>query len=213
MNGAKCETNKLGGLIADTGSKQLTEPAVRHSQLGPTIGHTLLISASIYDVDTLLVVDTAAQMSVISQSFLNSLKSTVTVSREHIRIRNAEHMRCRIIRQLPITMQGKQFKIDVAVGPITDDFIIGLDFLLEHHCIVNVESSIVTIDGVTVYAVMKKGCSARYNVSRLHVTQRTVVPPNHRANIMVEPRNPTHITYVTTPELTDSLIITQSAMP
>ena len=89
-------------------------------------------------VDTLLDVDTAAQMSMISQSFIHSLKPTVTVARQHIRIRNAEHgsyMRCRIIRQLPITIQGKQFQIDIAVGPITDNFIIGLDFLLEHQCI------------------------------------------------------------------------------
>ena len=133
----------------------------------------------------------------------------MTLSREHIRIINAEHdsyMRFRTIRQLPITIQGKQFKIDVAVGPITDDFIIGLDFLLEHHCIVNVMSSIVTLDGDTVYAVMKKGSSGRYNVSRVQVTQRTIVPPNHRANIMMELTSPTHVTYVTAPELTHSLI-------
>ena len=142
----------------------------------------------------------------ISQSFTHSLKQTVTVYLEHIRIRNAEHgsyMRCRTcrcIRQLLITIQGKPFKIHVAVGPITDDFIIGLNILLEHHCIVNVERSILTIDGDTVYAVMKKG----YNVSRVQVTQRTVVPPNHRNNIMVELTNPIHVTYVTTPELTDS---------
>ena len=53
-------------------------------------------------------------------------------------------------------MQGKQFKIDLAVEPITDDSIIGLDFLLKDHCIVNVESGIVTIDDETLYAVMKK---------------------------------------------------------
>ena len=59
-------------------------------------------------------------------------------------------MRCRIITQLPITIQDKPFKIDVAVGPIPDDFMIGLNFLLEPNCIVIVESSIVTIDGDTV---------------------------------------------------------------
>ena len=94
-------------------------------------------------------------MSVFSQSFLNSLKPTLTVSCEHIRI---------TIRQLPITIERKQFNIVVAVGLITDDFIIGMDFLLEHHCIVNVESSICTIDGYTVYPVMKKGSSASYIV-------------------------------------------------
>ena len=87
MNGADHDTNKLGGLIADTRSSQLTDTAVRHSQLGPTVGHTLLIPASICAADTLLVVDTAAQMSIISQSFLNSLKPTVTVYHEHIRIK------------------------------------------------------------------------------------------------------------------------------
>ena len=68
------------------------------------------------------------------------------------------------------------------------------DFLQEHYCIVNVESSIGTIDGDTVYVVMKNGSSGRYNVSIIQVTQRTLVPPNHRANIIVELTNPTHIT-------------------
>ena len=190
MNGTDHEIKMSGYLIADTVSEQLTEPTVRHSQLDPTVGHTLLIPASIHAVDALVVVDTAAQISMISQSFLDSLKPTLKVSREHIRIRNAKHgsnMRCRIIWQLPITIQGKQFKIGVAVGPVTDDFIIGLDFLLKHHCIVNVESSIVTVDGDTVYAVMKKGVSGCNNVSRVHVTQRTVVPLNHRVNVIERP--------------------------
>jgi len=58
MNGAGHETNKLGSIIADTWSRQLTEPAVRHLQLGPIVGHTLLIPAYSHDVNTVLVVDT-----------------------------------------------------------------------------------------------------------------------------------------------------------
>ena len=69
MNGADHKIKMLGGLIADTVSEQLTEPAVRHSQLDPTVGHNLLIPASIHAVGALLVVDTAAQISMISQSF------------------------------------------------------------------------------------------------------------------------------------------------
>ena len=64
--------NILGGLIAETVSGQPTDPEVRHSQLGPTVGHTLLLPASIHAVDILLVVDAAAQMSMISQSFSNA---------------------------------------------------------------------------------------------------------------------------------------------
>ena len=47
---------------------------IRSTQIGPTVGHTLLIPATIYGRDTLMVVDTAAQMSMVSQSFIDSLE-------------------------------------------------------------------------------------------------------------------------------------------
>ena len=100
MNGADHEIKMLGGIIADTVSEQLTEPAIRHSQLDPTVGHTLLIPASIHAVDALLVVDTAVQISMISQSFLDSLKPTVKVSREHIRIKTQNTVHTCVVASL-----------------------------------------------------------------------------------------------------------------
>ena len=96
---------------------------VRSTQLGPTVGHTLLIPATIHGKDTLMVVDTAAQMSLVSQSFIDSLEHAYTATPEFITIKNAEHgsyMQCYLIKELPITIQHNQYNIDVAVGPITD---------------------------------------------------------------------------------------------
>ena len=94
----------------------------------------------------------------------------------------------------------------MAVRPVTDNFITGLDFLLVHHCVVDVDNSIVAVDGATAYAVMRKGPSTCYNVSRIQVAQRTNIPPKH-SRVLVQFTNPTHSAYVTTPEITDALII------
>ena len=182
---------------------------VRSTQLGPTVGHTLLIPATIHGKDTLMVVDTAAQMSMVSQSFIDSLEHAYTATPEFITIKNAEHgsyMQCYLIKELPITIQHNQYNIDVAVGPITDDFILGLDFLLKHHCIVNIDDSYI-MDGTPVHALMKKGPSVKYNVSRIQVAKRIVIPPKHIGNVMVECTNPSCNVYVTSPEMTDELII------
>ncbi len=189
---------------------ELLEPVVRHANVSPAVGHTMLIPGTICGKDTLMVVDTAAQISMISQPFFDSLNHHTALPPELIGIKNAEHgshMQCHLTRQLSLTIDNKQFKVDVAVGPITDHFILGLDFLLEHHCVVDIDSCTVTIDGSPISAVMKKGSGTYYHVSRILTTGRTVIPPKHRINISVTLTNPAHSDYVTTPEVTDALII------
>ena len=121
-------------------------------------------------------------------------------------IKNAEHgsyMQCDLIKELPITIQHNQYNIDVAVGPITDDFILGLDFLLKHHCIVDIDDSTVKMYGTPLHALMKKGPSVKYNVSRIQIAKRNVIPPTRIGNVMVECTNPSCNVYVTSPEMTD----------
>ena len=183
---------------------------VRSTQLDPTVGYTLLIPATIYGRDMLMVIDTAAQMSMVSQSFIDSLEHACTVTPEFITIKNAEHgsyMQCYIIKKPPITIQHNQYTKDVAVGPITDDFILGLDFLLKHHCIVDIDDSTVMVDGIPVHAMMKRGPSITYNISRIQGAKRTVIPAKHVGHVMVECTNPSCNVYVTSPEMTDELII------
>ena len=189
---------------------ELIEPVVRHANVSPAVGHTMLIPGNICGKDTLMVVDTAAQISMISQPFFDSLNHHTALPPELIGIKNAEHgshMQCHLTRQLSLTIDNKQFKVDVAVGPITDHFILELDFLLEHHCVGDIHSFTVTIEGSPISAVMKKGYGTYYHVSRILTTGRTVIPPKHRINISVTLTNPAHSDYVTTPEVTDAMII------
>ena len=167
---------------------ELPEPVVRHADVSPAVGLTMLIPGTICGKDTLMAVDTSAQISMISQPFFDSLNHLTVFLPELIGIKNAEHgshMQCHITRQLPLTINSKPFKVDVAVGPITGHVILGLDFLLEHHCVVYIDSCTVTIDGAPISAVMKKGSGTYYHVSRILTTGRTVIPPKHRVNIII----------------------------
>ena len=48
-------------------------------------------------------------------------------------------MQCYLTKELAIIIQHIQYNIDVAVGLRTDDFILGLDVLLKHQCIVDID--------------------------------------------------------------------------
>ena len=170
----------------------------------PATGHTLLIPATIYGKNTLMVVDTAAQMPMVSQSFIDSLGQTLTMSSGGIVIKNAEnysYMQCCLINGLPIKIQKQIYYIDMVVGPITDDCILVLDFLLEHHSVVGVDNSVVTLDGTTVHALMRKGPTMCYNVSRILVAQHITIPPQHRVCVIFT--NPVCNEYVTSPRVTN----------
>ena len=74
-----------------------------------------------------MVVDKAAQISMINQPFFDSLTHHTALLHELIGIKNTEHgshMQCYLTRQLSLTINNNQFKVDVAVGPITDHFIL-----------------------------------------------------------------------------------------
>ena len=48
-------------------------------------------------------------------------------------------MQCRIIRQL-YSIEDEEHRIAVAIGPVTDDFILGLDSLIGNHSVVDVDN-------------------------------------------------------------------------
>ena len=51
------------------------------------------------------------------------------------------------------------------------------------------------------------GPSVKYNISTIQVAKRIVIPAKHIGNMMVEFTNPSCNVYVTSPEMTDELII------
>ena len=63
------------------------------------------------------------------------------------------------------------------------------------------------MDGTPVHALTKKGPSVMYNISRIQVAKRIVIPAKHIGNVMVECTNSSCSVYVTSPEMTDELII------
>ena len=67
-------------------------------------------------------------------------------------VEQGAYMQCHIIRQLLFSVEHKEYKIDVAVEPTTDDFIFGLAFLPGHHNVVDIDNCVVTTDRICIDA-------------------------------------------------------------
>ena len=68
---------------------------------------------------------------------------------------------------------------DLYVTPIEDDFLLGLDFMITYKIDPLVSQNVLMADRLEIPAFLKRGATGqRQNVGRVHVTKRTVVPPN-----------------------------------
>ena len=111
------------------------------SNISDSVGLTLLIDIMIVGVELKAVVDTAAQISMLSLSVVHKLEINLT-SQSHntIQIKNAENdsfMSCFVLHDLQISIAGRLFHHTFAVGPITDDVILGIDFWAPQDAIID----------------------------------------------------------------------------
>ena len=92
------------------------------------------------------------------------------------------------IPQLTLELEGKEYRQDVYAAPITDHVLLGLDFLENHKCIVDLRNNRLTVDGTEMKATPKGSPSGEdMHVSRAFIHKRTVVPPNSITRITVKP--------------------------
>ena len=83
--------------------------------------------------------------------------------------------------------------------PITDQVILGLDFLLTHSCIVDLKKNVVTIGNTVIPAVLCNNSKTEQAVCRVEMGRRLVIPPNSHAQDLVTINNAQLGDYVITP--------------
>lgn len=146
-----------------------------------TQGLTLMIPTKVNGEETYAVVDTAAQVTIISQDFAASMAKPLRLS-DNIQCKNAENnnwMEGRWAKNVRFTIGRKQYKINVVVAPITDNVILGLDFLKEHKAVVNLKDNNLILGKEVIQASLRRGPGGSvYRVSRVFLAKRIVVPPN-----------------------------------
>ena len=80
---------------------------------------------------------------VISSSFWNECFGSAEHDGEPLHIRNAEafsSMECRLVCNVQFGIGRQDYNHDVVVGPVADDFSIGLDFLIQRRAIMDIAS-------------------------------------------------------------------------
>ena len=156
------------------------------------------------------VVDTAAQISIMSHKFWNKCYQHETCGGVPLRVRNAEassYMQCTLVHNIEFSIDDSIFHHDVAVGPIADDFIIGLDFLLQQKAVIDLQSGTVLLDNHSIIAHMVRTSSGdTYHVATITALGNQSLPPFCTRAVKVHLSNKSSVPFVTSAIATPAVV-------
>ncbi len=143
-------------------------------------GMSLVIDIVVNGHETEAVVDTAANVTLISESFFNSLPCHNTPLGKTVILRGiSEHpMEGKLCDGLNIRIGHQTYQWNVCIAPISDNILLGIDFLRKHSCLVDLGKNILHIGSQHIPAKLKitpDDCPIK--ISRVNVTRKSVIPP------------------------------------
>ena len=142
-------------------------------------GLTLVVPAMVKGVTTDAVIDTAAQVSIISETMYRRISQSVMPgSKVTLKCADGSCMVSTELPNVPFKVGGKQYHWTLFTAPIADEFILGLDFLKSVSGQINLENDSLTLKGEVIQATMRRNEDKRYAVSRVTLDRKVVVPPN-----------------------------------
>ena len=114
-------------------SKPTESPALREVVVGTQTGMSIVIPLKVDDSDAEAVVDSGAQATVMSDEFYRSLKNPPKIT-EKVLLKTAskgDGFEGYYVPKATLTFGKISFTCSMYVSPVTDPFILGLDFLLQ----------------------------------------------------------------------------------
>ena len=158
----------------------LSEAQLREVNFHKSPGESLIIPCCVNGVKTQAVIDTAAQVSIISVELLAQMRRPL-VSLEKVLLRGAgkgSSMTADRFEDVPLTIGGQPYRWNLLAAPITDSFILGLDFLRDKKGKIDLAENILTLGNQQLQAIQIKRTDGEcYSVSRITLDRKVVVPP------------------------------------
>ena len=150
----------------------------------------MLVPLKLDNSDVKAVVDSGAQATVMSDEFYKSLKNPPKIT-EKVLLKTASKgngFEGYYIPKTTLTFGKLSFTYSMYVGPVTDSFILGLDFLLPVEGIIDLGRHTVTVKdkhgNVSITpAKLVHNSGESMKVCRLTLEKRTVVPPMSKIGI------------------------------
>ena len=100
-------------------------------------------------METSAIVDTAAEVTIVSDHFYNTLKNKPGKEREVVLKAAGRDMRMTGFITHPAEFQigEKCYRLPVHIAPISDDIILGIDFLMNTKADINLDKHYLTLEG------------------------------------------------------------------
>ena len=151
-----------------------------------TAGLSLTVPLTINDHATKAVIDTAAQVTLVSEDLFGQIKPTFNVT-DSIRLWEAGKntvMVAKKVEQVPIQLGRSSYLWDVYVAPISDNCILGIDFLVAHDGKIDLGNKILTLRDENIQASLLHDEST--SVRRVTLAKHVIIPPNSAVHAKVK---------------------------
>ena len=128
------------------------------------------------------VIDTAAEVTIISDKLYQNLPEKPSVIRK-VKMNTAGRdlsMTGCVCGPFSLILGGLNFFENVYVAPIQDDMLLGLDFMRKHKVLVNIPEEHISMGDIVIPMVKLDGS---IKVAEVKVCKTTVVPPNTIVNV------------------------------
>ena len=183
-------TNTTGVVNEHDGYVSCTFPETSIATPGVTIrevhmgtkreGWNLVIPAKILGRECNAIIDTAAQVTVINRDFFQTLENRPSVV-ETVNLKGASDsnlMLANYVKEVPLQIGTSKYKWNVFVADISDQMILGLDFLKESQAVVDLRKCEMVIGGKSIAARYLNGDGEQEGIGQVFVKRKTVIPPN-----------------------------------
>ena len=174
-------------------------PQVRQFNWSPNQALTMKVPIWIGRRQVMAVVDTAAQVTIISCALSEELGCEPPV--EKVQLRNAQQdswMDGGIHERFGFQLGSRKYYWDVIEADIGDSFIIGIDFLKSVKCKIDLDgNNLELVNGDRIRATMKRNADGEaVHVSRVLLHRKTTIPPKSMKLVKAKLESPAEVPFL-----------------
>jgi transposase InsO family protein len=152
---------------------------------------SMAIPVCLGSYQTNAIIDTAAHKTVISQQLYDKISHELPVPSAAVRLSGPEigsSMRGLQIRDVKLRIEGTQYNCDLVVGPISDDLLLGFDFLEANQATIDLPRCLLQLGPQKKVAATMIRMEGRQGVqiARVVVAKKVVAPPNSLVQVPVK---------------------------
>ncbi|VDI02855.1 Hypothetical predicted protein [Mytilus galloprovincialis] len=169
----------------------IDNPQLREVQLYPSDrnpeSNTLVLGISINEVTVNAVIDTAAQVTLMSEEFAKKLKPPV-IFKGSLMLKGAgkdNSITARYTECVTVKVGKTDTKWKIIVAKINDQVILGLDFLKHLDAVIDLTDLSITIRGEKHFINEVKSENSSFKICRITLEETLIVPPNSTVRLPV----------------------------